>query len=547
MIFTLSFLWFLRQTKAVLFWLYLWQLKEYHIGRFIDHFRTEKGKKILLNKLLILKIILVLFLIFPYYITQRPSYYEVSGFSLFLSLLIIAIYFLESGKFFYDFLKKRVKKPVFTKKTILLLLVALSFQAFYFLIYFLLKTSLILRLLIFDVLTPLIVSGIVLIFQPLVVLLKNQVIKKAKRKREKFKDLLVIGITGSYGKTATKEFLALILSQKFRVLKTKKHQNSEIGISQCILDELTEDHQIFIAEMGAYNRGGIKLLSDIVKPKIGILTGINKQHLATFGSQQNIIKAKYELIESLPEEGTAIFNLNNKIIKDQRPKIKDYNLRLKKIRFCSTEEETDIFAKDLKTDKEHLTFKIFSKDKDSASFKINLIGIQNIENILLAVCCAKELGMNLEEIARACEGIKPAQGGMKLSKGIRGANIIDSTYSANPTGVISHLEYLKTWKGKKAIIMPCLIELAENAKESHFKIGQKIGKVCNLAIITTKECFSDIRESAIKSGMKKENILFIEKPTKILEEIKDFSEPEDIILLEGRISKQIKDSLLPQN
>ena len=90
-------------------------------------------------------------------------------------------------------------------------------------------------------------------------------------------------------------------------MKTKEHQNSEVGISQCILNDLEPKHQIFICEMGAYNRGGIKLLASIAKPKIGILTGINEQHLATFGSLENIIKTKYEVIESLPSDGLAIF------------------------------------------------------------------------------------------------------------------------------------------------------------------------------------------------------------------------------------------------
>ena len=94
--------------------------------------------------------------------------------------------------------------------------------------------------------------------------------------------------------------MARILSKKFNVLRTKEHQNSEVGISNCILQELKPEHQVFVCEMGAYNRGGIKLLASIAKPTMGILTGINEQHMATFGSQENIIKAKYELIESYP-------------------------------------------------------------------------------------------------------------------------------------------------------------------------------------------------------------------------------------------------------
>jgi UDP-N-acetylmuramoyl-tripeptide--D-alanyl-D-alanine ligase len=333
--------------------------------------------------------------------------------------------------------------------------------------------------------------------------------------------------------------LTEILSEKFKVLKTLEHQNSEVAISKCILNDLKKDHQIFVVEMGAYNRGGIKLLCDISKPKIGILTGINEQHMATFGSLENIIKTKYELIESLPENGLAIFNGNNEYCRElfQKTKI------LKKI--CQIENQNaDISVKNLKIEKEFISFTVLSKDGDWADFKLNLIGAQNLENILLAACCAKELGMSLKEISNACQKIKQEQSGIKLIKRKDGLNIIDSTYSANPDGVIAHLDYLKIWPGKKVIVMPCLIELGKASIEVHKKIGEKIGKVCDLAIITTKERFKEIKEGAIKSGMKKENILFLENSKEIFERIKTFCQPEDVVLLEGRIPKELIELLV---
>lgn len=541
MIYILGFFWFLRQIKAALFWLYLWQLKEYHIGRFLDHFRTEKGKQLIFNKFLILKTILVFVFLISFYGILELSY---QTFFLFFLLLfpvaLIIFYFLEAIKFFYDFLSKKLKKPVLTKKTIFLTFVAFVFHIFYFLKFFQNNPFFVFCLLIFDILTPLIISAVVLLFQPLTVLLRNQVIHGAKRKREQFRNLLVIGITGSYGKTSTKEFLASILSEKFKVLKTKAHQNSEIGISRCILDDLNESHQIFIVEMGAYNRGGIKLLCGIARPKIGILTGINEQHMALFGSLENIIKAKYELIEALPENGAAIFNGNNEIIKNSRFKIQDYNPNLKDIKFCSTKEKMDIWVEDMKTEKEHVTFKAFYRYGDSATFRVNLLGAQNVENILLAICCAKGLGMSFAEISKACEKIKQEKGTMGLIKTKEGLNIIDSTYSANPDGVLSHLEYLKIWEGKKAIVMPCLIELGKNSKEIHRRIGQEIGKVCDLAIVTTKDRFKELKRGALESGMQKDKILFMEKPKSILEKLKNFSQKEDIILLEGRVPVKLK-------
>ncbi len=524
LIYLLFSFWLLRQLKSQLFWIYLWQLKEYHLGRFIDHFRTAKGKRIFLNFLFLFKIFL-LFVSFCF--RHFPLFY-----------FLFFIFLLEALKFLKDFFEKRVIVPIFTKKVIFLNTFSFSFLLFFLFSIFENKNFLLL-ILTFDILNPAIFSGIVLIFQPLTAFFRYQIIKRAIKKRETFKNLLVIGITGSYGKTSTKEFLGTILEQKFprAILKTEKHQNSEIAVSKCILEKLNENHRIFIVEMGAYNKGGISLLAKIAKPKIAILTGVNEQHLALFGSMENLISAEggKELIESLPEDGLVIFNGENKILREiyEKTKIRKKIVGVQK-------KDFDLWAGNIKVKRKVLFFQVFSKDGGSADFNLNLIGKQNIENILLAACCAKELGMSLKEISLACQKITQEQTGVKLIKTKKGFNIIDATYSANPDSVIAHLEYLKTWPGKRVIIMPCLIELGSKSEEIHKKIGQKIGKICDLAIIITKDKFSQIKEGALENGMKKEHILFSEDPKEIFERIKNFNEENDIILLEGRIKKEIQ-------
>jgi len=542
----ISLFWLVRQTKSILFWLYLWQLKEYHTGRFADHFRTEKGKKLLINKVLGIKILLLLtYFIYPLVL--------ISG--------LFLIYILEAFKTLKDLFEKKLKAPVLTKKTIFLisvgLLVELSFLIFLFrlikgtiigesIISFPEINSLSLFsfwLLIFDILTPAIVSVFVLLFQPLAVLKRNQIINRAKRKRELFKNLWVVGITGSYGKTSTKEFLAQILSERFKVLKTKQNQNSEVGISQCILNDLKPEHEVFIVEMGAYNRGGIKLLCEIARPQVGILTGINEQHMATFGTLENIIKTKYELIESLPQMGFAIFNGDNEYCQ-KLYKETDISKRICYTKFIASSDEViegDYWAKEIKINKDSLSFKVFSQRwGDIAEFKVNLPGEHFAQNILMAAIVAKEImGMTLDEIARVCQKIRPEQSGMKLIKTKDGLNVIHSTYSTNPDGVIAHLEYLKLWEGKKVIIMPCLIELGPVSEEVHARIGQKIGQVCDLAIIVTKDRFDEIEEGAINFGMPQENIIYSENQKEIAGKIKNFCKEGDTILLEGRIPSAI--------
>ena len=479
----ISIFWFIAFLKKLLFWVYLWQLKEYHIGRFLDHFHTSKGKKLIFHYLLLAKILVLLGIFF----SGRFGFTEIKPY---LIYFIGAVFFIESLFVLRNVWRKNLKKPVLTRKIAVILSTGVSMMVL--VLFFLFITEFntarfTFSLLFLDVLAPIVFSALVLAYQPLAVFLRNRIIKQAKQERAQFKDLLVIGVTGSYGKTSTKEYLAIILSEKFKVLKTKEHQNSEAGIAQCILDELTAEHEVFVCEMGAYNRGGIKFLCDIAQPKIGVLTGINEQHMATFGSQENIVKTKYELIESLPEDGVAFFNANNK-----------YCLELH--------------------NKTQIKKKLYGEGTTSSQE----------ENLAVAKAVAQELGMNQEEIARGCQKIEPWP---QVKKGLNGLDIIDATYSANSNGVIADLEYLKQRPGKKVIVMPCLIELGKASKEVHRRIGKKIGEVCDLAIITTKDRFKEIKEGS-------PNALFIENPKEIVEKIKDFCQTGDTVLLESRVPKQ---------
>lgn len=446
-----------------------------------------------MNKVIFLKIVLLFSLVF---VNNSVSFGWQKYYLLFyLFIFLLILYFVEAAKAGLDFLKGKLKRPVLTKKTAFLILSGIFTEIlFLFFVFQYIKEpfGFVVYLLGFDILTPLIVSLIVLLFQPFAVLMRNRIMQKAKKKREQFKNLLVVGITGSYGKTSTKEFLYTILSERFKVLKTKEHQNSEVGISQCILNELNPEHEIFVCEMGAYNRGGIKLLCNIAKPKIGILTGINEQHMATFGSLENIIKTKYELIESLPQDGVAFFNGKNK--------------------YC---------------------VELYNKTKTKKFLYGGGVELAGLENIEGAKIIARELGMKDDEIEKALQKIDNKFGGIRIKKGVSGLKIIDATFSANPDSVIAHLEYLKGQPGKKILVMPCLIELGKASKEVHKRIGRKIGEVCDLAIITTKDKLLEIKEGA---GGK---AIFMESPKEIFEKIKSFAKEDDMVLLESRVPNQV--------
>ena len=487
----ITIIWFLIFAKFLLFWLWLWQLKEYRFDRLRAHFEAMAFEKI------------------------------ISGFW-------------------------RIKYPKFTKKISLIFLTCLTAEALFI---FYLSFSSVIFLSIF--LIPL----IILLFQIPSFLWRKIIINKAALKRRQFKDLLVIGITGSYGKTSVKEFLTVVLSSKFKVLSTPAHQNTDIAIAQLILKKLTKDIEIFIVEMAAYKKGEIISPCLLTKPNIGILTAINEQHLSTYGSLENTIRTKYELIESLPRDGLAIFNGDNDYCY-QLYKINQNKKRIYSIQSSVAGVPADIHITSLAVNRSFLSFKLVNRKGESAVFKANLLGNHNVSNILAAACCASELGMSLEEIALACQKIESRQSGIQLKKGIGGLNIIDATYSANPDGVMSHLEYLNIWPGKKIIVMPCLIELGKASKRIHREIGRKIGQVCDLCIITSQERFQEIGKGAVEKGMKSKNILCTDNPKEIFKKIKlflkdepssKFSAKECVVLLESRVPNRLVNLLVVNN
>ncbi len=200
---------------------------------------------------------------------------------------------------------QRKHKLEFTLKIkIFLLLIIFWILIFYFV------TGFWLTLLIFIFLSPVFISLSYILYLPLEIYYKNKIMALAKKKLNSLPSLKIIAITGSYGKTSTKDMLYTLLWKKFRVVKTPKSFNTPLGLAQTILDFLKPNTQIFIAELGAYKIGDIKKLTIFLNPTIGVITAIGPQHLERFGSMENIARAKFELFENLPPKGVAIRGLN---------------------------------------------------------------------------------------------------------------------------------------------------------------------------------------------------------------------------------------------
>jgi UDP-N-acetylmuramoyl-tripeptide--D-alanyl-D-alanine ligase len=382
---------------------------------------------------------------------------------------------------------------------------------------------------------PLVLMLSLLIMEQPVNIVKKRLMTKAFDYRNRLKELTVIGITGSFGKTSVKEFLYHFLSLKYgtdQVLKTDQNINTQLGIAETILNKLTNQHRFFICEMGAYRMGEISKSAQLAQPQLGILTGINDQHLSLFGSLENIIKAKYELVKALPPQGTAVFNGDNQLC------LNLYHQTTGRKMLIST-QKSDLAkwrAESIEVEKDRLRFKMFDQSQQIL-IEARLIGRSNIINLLLSGSVALELGLSLKDLAQFAKTLPTPAGGARIIPYHQGS-IINASYSSNPDGARAHLEHLQLWSGRRAIITPGFIELGKVSAEAHYQLGKQIGRTCDRAILTHKRYHDEIKQG-IKEANGQTELFLISQPEEIINQLQGYNQSEDVILIEGRIDDKI--------
>ena len=326
--------------------------------------------------------------------------------------------------------------------------------------------------------------------------------RKAQNKLKNMPNLKIIGITGSYGKTSSKRILSEILNVQYNALPTPKNLNTFNGLIMTINNDMDNFTDIFIAEMGAYVKGEIARLCKLVKPKYGIITTIGTAHLESFGSQENIQKGKFELIESLPADGVGVLNGDDPL---------QINYKIKnKVRIIWVgidNKDADVRAKNIKCSHKGTSFDVVFKD-DSKEYKIetHLLGRHNVYNILAAIACGREFGIEMDELQRAVSSVKPVEHRLELKK-LANFYQIDDAYNSNPIGAKNACEILKMMPGMKIVVTPGMIELGEKEDEYNKTFGEQIANVADLVILIGEKKTQPIKEGLIKKGFDKKKII----------------------------------------
>jgi len=288
----------------------------------------------------------------------------------------------------------------------------------------------------------------------------------------------VISITGSNGKTTTKEILTTLLSSSFKVVSSEKNFNNHLGVPLTIFRANAGD-DFLILEHGTNHFGEIKYTAELAAPNFALITNIGESHLEYFGDRFGVLKEKLELFnEAQKQKGLLFFNYND-------PLLRKASKNFKRTYSFGTKGKPDLLAKVIEYDKEARPIVNISYGRMNLNVKLNLLGEKNIENFAAAVLIALKLGMKKKEIQIASGNIKPAKGRLNLIR-LKESLVIDDTYNANPSSVIAALRVLRRIKifPNKLLILGDMLELGKDAEKFHSHIAEQLKKERKIQVIT---------------------------------------------------------------
>jgi UDP-N-acetylmuramoyl-tripeptide--D-alanyl-D-alanine ligase len=354
-----------------------------------------------------------------------------------------------------------------------------------------------------------------LLMQPVEYLLRRRYLRRARRVLDEVRPV-VIGITGSYGKTTTKTILAHILNGRFKALPTPKSYNTLMGVSMAINTDLAEDRGVdyFICEMGAYIPGEIKRIADLTRPAIGIEIEVGPQHLERFKTLENVAIAKYELVKALPPDGTAFFNMDNPYLRTMAER----GYPATRIGVSKTADPAHppagvhLVATEVRESLAGLQFTL-TNTRTGAQQLIDtpLLGEHNVTNLLLAAAVALHEGMSLAEIARRCRTLQPPESRLVRHTTAQGITLINDAYSANPVGIVGALKVLALHDtGRRLLITPGMVELAERHAEENQRLGELAASTATDVILVGAQRTAPIRAGLLGAGFPAQRLMVVE-------------------------------------
>lgn len=342
-------------------------------------------------------------------------------------------------------------------------------------------------------------------------------------------NIKVVGITGSTGKTSTKDLVAAVLGEKYKVFKTLGNFNNEVGLPLMIFN-LDNSFDIAVLEMGMNNLGEIEKLAKVAKPDIAIITNIGLSHIENLKTRENILKAKMEITTLFNENNTLILNGDNDLLNQI------YSIEYKIIKI-GVEKDYNFKGSRIIINNDNIKFNVVENGAEISNvIEVGIPGKHNVLNSLLAIACARELGLSYEEIARGIRKLEFTS--MRLDI-INCGNyiIINDAYNASPDSMEAALEVLKNYQGKRKIaVLGTMKELGEEAFNAHKRVGSYAEK-CEIDLLFTTGEFNE----AFREGFEKENIFTFHTGEELLNYLSTIIEDGDVVLVKASRSMKFED------
>lgn len=337
-------------------------------------------------------------------------------------------------------------------------------------------------------------------------------------------DLRVIGITGSVGKSTTKELAAEVLSQRYRTLKSPGNMNNEIGLPLAIL-RLGTGYQRAVLEMGFYVPGEIAFLCDIAKPQVGVVTNIGTVHAERAGSIEAIAQGKAELVQALPEDGVAILNFDDPWVRKMEEKTRA------QVFFYGLSSEADLWADNVEGQGlEGIRFRLHYQ-RETLYVRVPLIGRHSVHTALRAAAVGLVEGLTWQEIF---DGLNQGHTQLRLVavRSKTGALILDDTYNASPESMLAALNLLDELDGRKIAVLGDMLELGQYERQGHEMVGLRAAQVADI-LLTLGARSRMIAEAARRSGMKRSSVLEFEALEDIIGWLNRNLVKNDSVLIKG--------------
>ncbi len=354
----------------------------------------------------------------------------------------------------------------------------------------------------------------------------------AKWWRSRFKHLRVIGITGSVGKSSTKELVAAVLQQKYTLLKSEGNFNNEIGLPLTLL-QLEAKHQRAVLEMGTYGLGEITRLCEIAQPVVGVVTLVGPVHLERMGSIENIASAKAELPQALPANGVAILNYD-----DERVRMMQAVTRAKVLTY-GLDPAADLWADDIVSEGlEGIHFTLHYR-KEAFHVQVPLLGRHSVHTSLRATAVGLAEGMDWDAIL---EGLQDRRAALRLVAvpGPKGSTILDDTYNASPASMIAALNLLSELGGRKIAVLGDMLELGDYEDEGHRLVGLRALDVADV-LVTVGTLGRMMAVEAIQNGMPRDRVQMCETNDEAIAYLERVIQPDDTLLIKGSRGLHMED------